>query len=42
MWFEKYNNNGAWLVYRCSETSQVLVKTFKTEKAADAYIRKHS
>lgn len=44
MWYEKHYNeyNGLWWVYRCSPMHCVLVKTFKTEKGADNYIKKHS
>lgn len=43
MWYEKRYNPSlqCWCVYECSSTRCVLVRTFKTEKATDNYIRKH-
>ena len=33
--------NGRFGVYQCSEWSEVLVKTFKTEKAAQGWADRH-
>lgn len=43
MWYEKHFNpsNMTWWVYECSPMRCVLVKTFKTEKGADNYIKRH-
>lgn len=43
MWYEKRFNpvHKVWWVYRCTEHSCVLVKTFKTEKIANKYIQEH-
>lgn len=44
MWYEKYYNKckNLWWVYKCSSTDSVLVGSFKTEKGADNFIKKHS
>lgn len=34
--------NGLFGVYKTSETYEILVKTFKTEKGATQWIKKHS
>jgi hypothetical protein len=41
MWYEKsYNKStGRWWVYICTATECSLIRTFKTEKGADNYIK---
>lgn len=42
MWYKvRQLANGRFGVYMCSEYSEVLMKTFKTEKGAKAWVDKH-
>lgn len=43
MWYEKRFNekSGLWWVFKCTATTCMLVKTFKTEKGADGYIKRY-
>lgn len=41
MWFEVYENGNSWQVYKVTENSYTLFKTFKTEKAVRNFAKTH-